>query len=266
MSERIRIGICGDLRRYEELAEIGFDYMDVFGRDMVSLSDEEFSDLAAAVKAGKMPCRSICRYCTPALQLMGDNYDAEKTESYARALCSRASRLGMAAIGIGAGASRTVPEGYPLELAEEQLCEALGITARVAGEYGMKLMLEPLNSFECNHLLSTASVAEFIDRINMDNVGMVFDFHHASIMGETESDYLPYIPYMQGVHFNEVDYETDAKLFLREESFETYKSWLKSLVDKGYEGPFTIEALASDDLRGDTLRSFEIVRRLKAEL
>ena len=261
-----KIGISWKISDYDRLEGLGFDFMDVFGWDLMALGDEDFDALAAKVQKGRLKCANICLYCTGELKFMGDAYDSEKVCSYARKACSRSKKLGITGIGIGSGASRTIPEGYSRAKAEAQLEEAMRITAAECEKQGLALMLEPLNRFACNHMLSTREAAEFIDRIGMDNVSMVFDFHHAEIMGETPEDYAPYVPYMRSVQFNEIDFRTGEKLFLRRENYRQYLDWLRGIVDLGYTGDFCIEPITTNDLDADLAQSLDIAIQLKKDL
>lgn len=266
MSENTRIGISWKLSDYDLLEPMGFDFMDAFGWDLMALSDEDFDSLAQSVRKGRLKCANICLYCTNELQFMGPHYDAEKVRAYARKAAGRCHELNMGGIGIGSGASRTVPPGYSRQKAEEQLAEAMTITAEECKKHGLALMLEPLNEKCCNHMLTTREAAEFIDRLDLPNVSMVFDFHHAMIMGETLADFAHYVPYMRSVQFNEIDFTSGEKLFLREENFDLYLGWLRGIRQAGYKGDFCIEPTTTKNLEADLKQSLDIAKRLKNAL
>ena len=181
---------------------------------------------------------------------------------YAARTSARCARLGITAIGIGSGGSRTIPEGYPVEKAEEQLLQAVRITAREAAKYGIAILMEPLNRFLCNHMLSTRSAADFVRRVDMDNVAIVYDLHHSVLMGERPEDMGPFVPCMRSVQFNEIDFVTGDKLFPVEEHLDLYAHWLRTMMELGYRGPFSIEALTTQDFSADAKRTRDIVRKL----
>ena len=259
---RFKIGVSWKLSAYEEIEEIGYDFMDVFGADLMGMPETDFYDAVKTVERGGLPCCNICLYSPPGLQMMGDRYSPAEVEDYARRMCVRCAALGITGIGIGSGHSRTVPENYSLQKAEVQLLEAFRITAGVAAEYDICLMIEPLNRFICNHMLSTKDTADFIDRVSMENVRMVFDFHHFVIMNERLEDLKRFIPYIRSVQFNEIDTKNGEKRFLTEENAALYKEQLATIVDFGYTGAFCIEAICTDNFYEDAKRSLPIARQV----
>jgi len=261
-----KIGASWKISAYEEIEEIGYDFMDVIGVDMMSLADDAFQEIAIKVKNGSIPCSNICLYSPPSLKMMGDSFSPEEIFDYAQRTCARCAVLGISRIGIGSGHSRTIPEGYSKSKAESQLLDSFRITAEVAAKYGIGLMIEPLNKLVCNHMLSTRDTADFIDRISMDNVGMVFDFHHFTIMGERLEDLKHFIPYMHSVQFNEIDLISGEKRFLLEESIPVYRKQLGAIIEYGYTGSFSLEALSTDDFYTDAKRSLGIARQVFADI
>jgi len=256
-----RIGVSWKISAYEEIEKMGYDYMDVIGTDLMNMSDGVFDEIASRVRKGSLPCCNICLYCPPSLQMMGDSFSAEAIRDYAKRMCDRCSVLGITGIGIGSGHSRRIPEGYNKNKAEGQLLESIRITAEVAAVYGICVMIEPLNSFVCNHMLSTKEAADFIDRVSMDNVGMVFDFHHFTIMDERLDDLHSFVPYMRSVQFNEVDIVSGEKRFLVDENISIYQKQLGTLIKYGYSGSFSLEALITDDFSTDAARSLRITKQ-----
>jgi len=259
---RFKIGVSWKISAYKEIEEIGYDFMDVFGVDLLGMSDADFRETVKTVERGAIPCCNICLYSPPGFQMMGDRYSPAEVADYARRMCERCAALGMTGIGIGSGHSRTVPENYSIQKAEAQLLEALRITAGVAAEYDICLMVEPLNSFICNHMLSTKDTVDFIDRVSMENVRMVFDFHHFVIMKEQLEDVKRFIPYIRSVQFNETDTKNGEKRFLTEENAALYKKQLGTIIDYGYSGTFCIEAICTDNFYEDAKRSLSITRHV----
>ena len=266
MSKSPRIGISWRLESYAQLNGLGFDFMDVFGGDMMSLSEERFAALAEAAAEGTMPCCNICLYCPPEIKLLGAGFDLNTVSDYGRRAAARAKRLGMGGIGIGSGASRTIPEGYSFEKAENELLNSLRATADIGAQQGLALMLEPLNSFCCNHLLYTHEVAEFVRRTERENMSMVFDLHHSALMGEKLTDLREFVPMMRSVQFNEIDWEKGNKLFLRRENLDTYLIWLATLLDMGYEGDFCVEPVLALDFPEEIKRTRDVVEEIKHRL
>jgi D-psicose/D-tagatose/L-ribulose 3-epimerase len=59
--------------------------------------------------------------------------------------------------------------------------EGMVEVAAYARPLGVKLSLEFLNRFECYLLNTTADAARFVEAVGADNVGILYDSHHANI-------------------------------------------------------------------------------------
>jgi D-psicose/D-tagatose/L-ribulose 3-epimerase len=59
--------------------------------------------------------------------------------------------------------------------------EGMAEVAHYARRQGVTLSLEFLNRFECYLLNTTAETARFVEAVGVDNVGILYDTHHANI-------------------------------------------------------------------------------------
>ena len=79
----------------------------------------------------------------PSIRLNGPDYDEEKLRAYFHSLSKRLDMLNIPIISIGSPASRTLPEGYARELADQQMIRSLSIASEELPR--MKILLESLN-------------------------------------------------------------------------------------------------------------------------
>lgn len=105
----MKYGCCTSIGNYDLLEGIGFDFIELSGREVTAMSGDEFEKAVDKVSAGKIFCKGFNDYCPPELSIVGPGYDGVKTEKYAQLICQRGSRLNIASIGIGAPRSRILP-------------------------------------------------------------------------------------------------------------------------------------------------------------
>jgi len=69
----------------------------------------------------------------------------------------------------------------PTELEFERCVEFVGAVGEYAKQAGLGLAIEPWNRFECYFLNTATQARRLADTVNLDNVGILYDTHHANI-------------------------------------------------------------------------------------
>ena len=138
-----------------------------------------YKDIDAAYKAVNDFGAEIHAFCVNETELTDKNVH----DKYVQALkdtVETAKRLNCKNIICCAG--NVVPE---LSAAQhhENIVEGLKRCASVAEQYGMTLLLEPLNAFnhEGNYLCSSDEAVEIIDEVGSKNIKLLFDIYHQQI-------------------------------------------------------------------------------------
>jgi len=77
-----------------------------------------------------------------------------------------------------------VPEGESRERCREVYIENLCWAVVQAGEAGVGILIEPINTFERPGYLTTltSEAAQVVERVGSANIGIQFDFHNAQLM------------------------------------------------------------------------------------
>lgn len=102
------------------------------------------------------------------------------------------------------------------------------------------------------------SAYEELDRLGFD----FMDVFGTDMMAMSPEDMGPFVPCMRSVQFNEIDFVAGDKPFPEEEHLELYAHWLRTMMELGYRGPFSIETLTTSDFSADAKRTRNIVRKL----
>ena len=96
------------------------------------------------------------------LRSTGPDVDLERLRHYALAAFRRARQVGIGIVVYGSGGSRQVDEGFDRARAEQQFVEALRTVGPPAAEAGVTVVVEPLNTAECNLVNSVTEGAEAV--------------------------------------------------------------------------------------------------------
>ena len=250
----MRYGCCTDIKNYALLEELGYDCIELEGKAVHAMDDAAFEAAAATVAAGKIPCNGVNAYCPPSLSIVGPGFDPDAVRAYAERLLPRVRRLGGKTAGIGAPASRKLPEGFDRALARRQLLDFLRITGEVAAREGITLLLEPLTPKSCNFLNYTDEAREIVEEVNSPGLFMVYDLFHALGAGEDVEPLKRAMPYVRHLHVS-TD-EPEGRGYLRDGYWEVFKPMLAYIRESGYDGTFSVEANIGDVVEGaaSTLR------------
>jgi sugar phosphate isomerase/epimerase len=137
---------------------------------------------------------------------------------------------------LGSGRTRTVADGFRRAQAREQfidLCRRLGPLAQ---QYGVTVVVEPLNRGETNFVNSLAEGADIVEAVDHPNIRLLCDIFHMSREGEPASEITRYGHLIRHVHIAEKADRTAPGMV--GDDFTPYFAALKEI---GYVGCISIE-------------------------
>jgi D-psicose/D-tagatose/L-ribulose 3-epimerase len=106
-----------------------------------------------------------------------------------------------------------------------------------AAKANVTLAVEYLNRFECYFLNTMADTADFVNRVNKPNYGVLYDTFHANIEEKDPIGCIgSYMDMIKHVHISENDRGTPGKGHI------DFSGTFKALRSGGYDGWFMIEA------------------------
>ena len=167
-----------------ELAELGYDYIELPLNRVAALSDEEFSQLRGALSKAGISCRSCNDFMPRDYQIVGEDATSEDTlRRYLETAFARIGRGGLGALYAGYGSpwSRNCPEGFPRERALEQIVAFLRLAAQEAARHGVSIVVEHNNHNETNMLSTISEAADAVRAVNRCNVGILCDYYHLRV-------------------------------------------------------------------------------------
>ena len=169
----------------EQLAELGYDYVELFLASLTALSEDEFQAVLDRLARAGIPCEACCIFYPRTVRLTGPDVNWVQVEEYDRLAISRAARLGAKVIVFGSSGAKNVPEGFPYDHAWEQIVQAMRIAAPIAAEHGITIVIEPLNKKEANIVLNGAEGLKLAREIDRPSVQLLIDYYHMALENES---------------------------------------------------------------------------------
>ena len=160
---------CDSVRK---VAEIGFDAVEIYG--WASLDFDKARQVLDETGV------ELLSMCTTEFRLNDPAYRDAWVEGV-RKSCVAAQKLGVRKLITQVGNDT----GAPREEQHASIVAGLKAGAPILEEYGVTVMIEPLNTY-VNHpgyyLWSAVEAFEIIDEVNSPNVKVIFDIYHQQVM------------------------------------------------------------------------------------
>lgn len=242
--------------------DIGYDYIELFGKKLMSFSEREFEDALSTIREAGLPVLGINAYCSSELIIAGPGFDRQRASEYAAILAKRAALLGTRYIGIGSPMSRTLPLCYPREKAILELRDFLMVTSEQFRKYDIVVCLEALADCYCNFINYTAEAYEIIKSLDSEYIKLVLDTYNMEMMGETVESVFPMLDEVVHLHISDDDGDPHKRSFLRPDKEKTHRSRIEALIKNGYQGNITLEI----DIPVDKERAEETLSILNSSL
>ncbi len=222
----------------KELAEFGFDFLELPMNFLHSLSEEEQDSFLDELRTYGITADSCCSFFGKEVVMMGDDVDLSVVEEATRKNLALAEKFGMKIVVIGSGGARKIPEGYPLEKAKERFASVVRTCADICQEKGMKVVIEPLRRSETNFINTALDGLAMKEYINHSAVGCLVDFFHLYTNEENYED----VKELGGnlIHAHLARPNPD-RLPPKKEDEMTVRQWMEILRSIGYNERLVVE-------------------------
>ena len=231
------IGICG-MGWAEVAGANGLDYLEAGVASFLipESSEEEFAanrQLAATVKP---PIYSANGFFPGDIKIVGPEADMERAVRYSETALRRASELGMKVLVLGSSGSRSIPEGFSREEAEEQFVGFLKAIAPAAEKYGVKVGIEPLQKDETNFINTVREGAAIARKTGSPNICVIADLFHMAREKEGPDAIIDSADKLVHCHIAECGERTAPGV-----AGDDFTPYFKALKDIRYTGRISIE-------------------------
>ncbi|MEY8339238.1 sugar phosphate isomerase/epimerase [Lachnospiraceae bacterium 62-35] len=255
----MEFGYCTTFDHYLLLEKLGYDYIELAGREVVEYDKARLDEMAEVFRNGKVKCCGFNSAVPGNIPIVGEGYDRKISREYAKRLCAVGEKLGIRGIGIGSPASRRLPYGYDVGIADRQAEEFLRIFGEEAASCGITVFWEHLNPTEGNYGLTWNHGIELVKRVDLPNVKLVCDLFHIEINRESLRDLEQAPALISHVHMAQL--KGIRRLGLCPEYKEQYRKFIRKLGSLGYDGVISIEAFAGS-VEEEAARSIKLLQEL----
>ena len=254
----MKIGFCAKMDRIGEVAEAGFDYIELPVSAAAAWSEEEFEQNLAKLKAAAVPAPAFNLLFPPTLDLLSSGIADEAITGYLRLALSRMQKLGGRVVVFGSGKSRRRPEGVSYDEAFRRLVEVTRLTGKVAESYGITVAIEPLNRNETNMINSLAEGACLRAAVNHPAVQLLGDYYHIAVEHQPPED----IVRIGGIRHCHIATEIGRRAPQKAEA--GFRTMFAAMKQTGYDGLVSVEGKA-DDLSIEGPVSVSVLKKLWEE-
>ncbi len=232
------IGVCTRFSNAGILSDNGYTYVEEGVRIFLipDKSEEEFNKILAQAKKSPLPIRACNSFLPGSLKSVGAEAAHFKILKFAETAFRRAQIAGVKVIVFGSGSSRNIPDGFSREEARKQFIALCSAMAPIAAKYDVVIVLEPLNSKECNFINTVTEGGEIVNEVNHPNFRLMADIYHMEMEGEGPGSILEYGHLIKHIHIAEK--EGRAAPGTHGDDFRPYFEALKKV---GYKGRISVE-------------------------
>ncbi|MCA9168263.1 MAG: sugar phosphate isomerase/epimerase [Planctomycetales bacterium] len=226
--------LIASIRQAEEM---GFDAIEIFPPSPDAIDHQQLRGALAASNLQLAALGTGAGWVRHQLTLTSaDSAVREQAIAFVRSIINAAAEFGAPAI-IGSMQGRATPE-VPAQQARDHLRSALDVLGQAASERGVPLLYEPLNRYETNLCNTLADGVVLLESLQTDNVRLLADLFHMNI---EERDIAAAFR-QAGRHVGHVHF-VDSNRRAAGLGHMTYGPIVRSLVDIGYQGYLSAEAL-----------------------
>jgi len=183
----IRIGLRSEFEFVPEVAQLGFDYLELPLARIAALSNAEFSELLDYTDAIGLRVEAMYDMLPASLRITGPIVQARQQHDYLNLAFARANRLGAQVVVFDAPASRNVPNSFDFSMARRQAGNFLRIVQGHASDFGIKVAICNLPHSQTNLINTVSEAALMAALLQLGNVGVAADMINMAYVSEPVS-------------------------------------------------------------------------------
>lgn len=237
------IGVITGIEHAPALHAAGCSFVEVnvqgFFRPQADMT--EWAANRAAAAAAAVPPTTSCCFLPGALRSTGPEVDQAAIMVYAETAFARAAEVGCEIMVYGSGGSRQVPDGFDYATATKQFTAILRDLGPIAQRHGVTMVVEPLNSGECNFITSVPEGAAIVRAVDHPNIRLLADFYHMLRDGQGPEQLTGHVDLIAHVHVAECAGRTPPGT-----AGDDFRPYLRAVLEGGYRGRIGLECKWDD--------------------
>lgn len=233
----------------EKLKKFGYDYIELPLSEIMDLPPEQREAIVVRVETSGIKSEVLNNLFPRRMKLTGSSIDRKAISSYYREALPLAKRLGAEYVVFGSPFAKSYPLGFDKNRALEQLGSLHQELDDYIAGLGMRILIEPIHSFESNLINTFAESVELKERLNLRNTDVLLDYYHMTrdhenprillTLGRENLRHIHFAcPFLPG--------EGERVFPLYENEWPGYTEFASILKEIGYNGRISLEARTSD--------------------
>ena len=241
------------------IANAGYDYIETPLSVIAGFDDERYKKFRQILAEKKIPCKANFLLFPHSMILAGDNFDISVIKSHAEKVLAAASDFGSETVVFGNGGSRAVKEGMDREKVYAQITEIIAAVDPLCAKFGIDVVIEPLNFKETNMINSFMDGVNLIKDAGAQNVGVLCDWYHVRMNGQTAGDITGYEKYLKHLH---IAYPPGRKIPSPDDDMAEYADFAEVIKQTGYNNKISIEAGDPEITEAKVAGGLELLKRI----
>ncbi len=171
----------------EKIVACGMAFIEPGMAKIAAMTDSDFDAAADRLKQNNIRVQSVNWFLPPDLKVTGPEIDETKSRHFLESALARAVRLGAKAVVFGSPGSRSVPAGFSLEDATDQMVSFLRLCSDVIREnqWNIKIAVEHVNHTETNFINTFSQALAIARAVDRPEIGLAADFYHFAMEEES---------------------------------------------------------------------------------
>lgn len=236
-------GICRGIENAEPMKAAGYSYVEENARRFLMPTEpaEVFEKNLTKAENAPLQIYSYNGFIPGDIKSTGPQTHHDEILEYAETAFQRAEKLGSKIIVFGSGGSRRLPKGFSYQKGTEQFTELLKRMGPIAAQYGITVVIEPLNSNECNFINSVKEATDIAKAVNHPNIAVLADIYHMAVDGEGPESIRYAGKRLRHCHLA----EREGRKMPGTNNFD-FTPYFKALKDIKYQGRLSLEGRWDD--------------------
>ncbi len=233
----MEIGLCTNPPGAASIPAFPFDFLEVGVQSYLVPASPEEAFLANLSLPSPAPTFAANLFLPASLPCTGPSAKVEPILEWSEIAFSRAAQAGVRIIVFGSGGARNLPNGFPKPTAVAQMIDLLKSLGPIAQQHEVTVVIEPLNTTECNFINSLADGANLVECCDHPSIGLLADIFHMLRDGEPPEAIEDHGALLKHVHIAEgKDRGYPGK------HGEDHRPYLQALRKVDYPGKISIES------------------------
>lgn len=255
----MRFGVCTGIENAALLKEIGYDYIELNLSKQDEITEEQMREQVSLLKGLNLYSETFNCFYPAGKRIVGEDTTPEdELRDYTHRVLERAARLGGQIVVYGSSKARNIPEGFSRERAYEQFCHFARLSGEIAQQYGIVVVLEPLNKLETNFFLTEEEALQIMHDVDHPNVRVLADMYHICKEKEDFAHVIQAGSDLRHVHIATPEVRTLPSF---EDSFD-YSTFAAALQQAGYHARMSLEGhLKGEDMRAEWTEALAVLKK-----